>query len=376
MSALYLHIPFCKSRCIYCDFYSGTDVSMKTRYVKALCDELELRAKYLPSNDLDSIYFGGGTPSLLELSDFECLFAQINACFTVLPSAEITIECNPDDLTERYVSDLRQLPFNRMSIGIQSFDDSELRFLNRRHSAQQAQAAVAMCQAHGLENISIDLMYGLPNQTLDSWTRTLATAMELNVQHISAYSLMYEEGSPLTRLLRNNKITEMDEATNVMLFETLIDTLQSQGFEQYEISNFCRPTFHSRHNSSYWHGTPYLGVGAAAHSFDGDSRQWNVANTTRYMEGVVARQLIIEREELTTNEHYNEFVFTALRTRIGINLEDLETRFGKARLAYCLESAQRYLENGMLVKADGYLHLTRAGIFVSDGIMSDLCYVD
>jgi len=348
---------------------------MRTRYVKALCDELELRAKYLPSNELESIYFGGGTPSLLQLSDFECLFSQINTYFTVLPSAEITIECNPDDLTESYVSELRQLPFNRISIGIQSFDDSELRFLNRRHSANQAKEAVARCQAHGFQNISIDLMYGLPNQTLETWTRTLATAMELDVQHISAYSLMYEEGSPLTRLLHNQKITEMDEATNVMLFETLIDTLQLHGFEQYEISNFCLPTFHSRHNSSYWHGTPYLGIGAAAHSFDGDSRQWNVADTKRYMEGVIGRQLIIEREELTLDEHYNEFVFTALRTCIGVNLEALERRFGKVRLAYCLESAQRYLENGMLVKCDGYLHLTRAGIFVSDGIMSDLCYV-
>ena len=375
MASLYLHIPFCKSRCIYCDFYSGTDTSQRARYVQALCNELRLRSMYLPTRVLDSIYFGGGTPSLLQKNDFECLFEAIHTCFTLSPTAEITLECNPDDLTASYVAQLQALPFNRISIGIQSFDDAELHFLNRRHTAQQAQEAVALCQAHGFDNISIDLMYGLPNQTPETWRNTLAVAMSLGVQHLSAYSLMYEEGSPLSRLRNAHKIQELDEATSVALFDQLIDTVALHGFEQYEISNFCLPTFHSRHNSSYWHGVPYLGVGAAAHSFDGVSRQWNVANTVRYMAGVAAGQLEVEREELTTDERYNEFVFTALRTRSGINLSDLEQRFGNARLAYCLRLAQPYIDGGQLELCAGQLALTRAGIFVSDGIMSDLCYV-
>ncbi len=376
MASLYLHIPFCKSRCIYCDFYSGTDTSQRASYVQALCDELKLRSTYLPTRVLDSIYFGGGTPSLLQIEDFERLFEAIHTHFTLSPTAEITLECNPDDLTPSYVAQLQALPFNRISIGIQSFDDAELRFLNRRHTAQQAQDAVALCQAHGFDNISIDLMYGLPNQTAETWRNTLAVAMNLGVQHLSAYSLMYEEGSPLSRLRNAHKITELDEATSVTLFEQLIDTVALHGFEQYEISNFCLPTFHSRHNSSYWHGVPYLGVGAAAHSFDGVSRQWNVANTARYMAGVAAGKLEVEHEDLTTDERYNEFVFTALRTRSGINLSDLEQRFGNARLAYCLRLAQPYIDGGQLELRAGQLALTRAGIFVSDGIMSDLCYVD
>lgn len=375
MASLYLHIPFCKSRCIYCDFYSGTDTSQRARYVQALCNELRLRSMYLTTRVLDSIYFGGGTPSLLQKEDFERLFEEINAHFTLLPSTEITLECNPDDLTASYVAQLQELPFNRISIGIQSFDDAELHFLNRRHTAQQAQDAVALCQASGFDNISIDLMYGLPNQTAETWRNTLAVAMSLGVQHLSAYSLMYEEGSPLSRLRNAHKIQELDEATSVALFEQLIDTVALHGFEQYEISNFCLPSFHSRHNSSYWHGVPYLGVGAAAHSFDGVSRQWNVANTVRYMAGVAAGQLEVEREDLTTDERYNEFVFTALRTRSGINLSDLEQRFGNARLAYCLRLAQPYIDGGQLELRAGQLALTRAGIFVSDGIMSDLCYV-
>lgn len=376
MASLYLHIPFCKSRCIYCDFYSGTDTSQRASYVQALCNELRLRSMYLPTRVLDSIYFGGGTPSLLQKNDFERLFEAIHTCFTLSPTAEITLECNPDDLTPSYVAQLQALPFNRISIGIQSFDDSELRFLNRRHTAQQAQDAVALCQASGFDNISIDLMYGLPNQTAETWRKTLAVAMSLGVQHLSAYSLMYEEGSPLSRLRNAYKITELDEATSVALFEQLIDTVALHGFDQYEISNFCLPSFHSRHNSSYWHGVPYLGVGAAAHSFDGVSRQWNVANTVRYMAGVAVGKLEVEREELTDDERYNEFVFTALRTRSGINLSDLEHQFGNARLAYCLRLAQPYIDGGQLELRAGQLALTRAGIFVSDGIMSDLCYVD
>ncbi|MDD3479781.1 MAG: radical SAM family heme chaperone HemW [Paludibacteraceae bacterium] len=376
MASLYLHIPFCKSRCIYCDFYSGTDTSQRASYVQALCNELRLRSMYLPTRVLDSIYFGGGTPSLLQKNDFERLFEAIHTCFTLSPAAEITLECNPDDLTPSYVAQLQELPFNRISIGIQSFDDVELRFLNRRHTAQQAQEAVALCQAHGFDNISIDLMYGLPNQTPETWRNTLAVAMNLGVQHLSAYSLMYEEGSPLSRLRNAHKITELDEATSVALFEQLIDTVALHGFEQYEISNFCLPSFHSRHNSIYWHGVPYLGVGAAAHSFDGVSRQWNVANTVRYMAGVAVGKLEVEREDLTDDERYNEFVFTALRTRSGINLSDLEHQFGNARLAYCLRLAQPYIDGGQLELHTGQLALTRAGIFVSDGIMSDLCYVD
>ena len=277
MAGIYLHIPFCKRRCIYCDFFSTTENDKKSTYVQALSKELELRKDYLDGEIIDTIYFGGGTPSQLEEKDFIQLFETIYKIYTINPKAEITIEANPDDLTPQYIAMLRTLPFNRLSMGIQTFKEDTLRLLHRRHTAAQAQQAYQHCREAGFQNISIDLMYGLPGETLEDWQKDLQTALQMRPEHISAYHLIYEEGTPLWNLKEAHQVEETDEDLSVSLFKELIHTLKSNGYEHYEISNFCRPGFHSRHNSSYWTGKKYLGCGPSAHSYDGTSRQWNVA---------------------------------------------------------------------------------------------------
>ncbi len=372
MAGLYLHIPFCKTRCIYCAFHSGTDLSQRTRYVSALCSELRARSRYLGGESIATVYFGGGTPSLLEVADFEAIFDTINANFALKPDAEITLECNPDDVSAEQAAAWAQLPFNRVSVGVQSFDDDELRFLRRRHTAVQAENAVRTLQKAGFRNISIDLMFGLPTQTLATWTATLHRAIALGVQHISAYSLTYEGDTPLVRLLREQKIAEADEELCLALFKTAVGELERAGFEQYEISNFCQPRFQSRHNSAYWSGVPYLGVGAAAHSYNGNERRWNVSDTEKYMRGIESGAPDFGNEKLTCEDRYNEFVFTSLRTRKGIDLQKLDDR----ERTYCLRNAKKHINNGTLAIEEGFLRLTRDGIFVSDGITSDLFHTD
>lgn len=360
MAGIYFHIPFCKTRCVYCDFLSSTATEGQSAYVDALCKELQTRKDYLKKQPIETIYFGGGTPSQLTSKDFEKIFQ--NLCKSV-PSAsplcplEITLEANPDDLTDSYLQSIRHLPFNRLSIGIQSFDDTELRFLNRRHTALKAIQAVSRAQKHDFDNISIDLMYGLPYQTPEIWQSTLKQAIQLGVQHISAYHLIYEEGAVLQKLLEQGKITPADEETGIQLFEMLIDTLAAAGFQQYEISNFAQKGYESRHNSAYWSGKHYLGIGAAAHSYNGISRQWNVSiPTADYLNHTP------EIEWMDEKMAYNDFIITRLRTMKGINLNEFA----------CPPSAQRYLERGLLTLVDNHLRLTRAGIFISDGIMRDL----
>ena len=371
MAGLYLHIPFCRSRCIYCAFHSGTELVLRQRYVDALCHELRQRRDYLNGEKISTIYFGGGTPSLLTKTDFQQIFDEISANFLVDDDAEITVECNPDDLSDEYVADLVSLLFNRVSMGVQSFDDEELRFLRRRHTAQQAIEAVKQLQKAGFQNISIDLMFGLPMQTEAVWQRTLQQATALGVQHISAYSLTYEGDTPLVRMRNQHKIVESDEELCVALFNQTIDTLQQAGFEQYEISNFSLSGFRSRHNSSYWSGVPYLGVGAAAHSYNGVERRWNVADTKRYIAGIENETPDFGSEILTSDDRYNETIFTHLRTREGVDLQQLDEFYRN----YCLRLAKPFIDSEKLALSDNHLRLTRAGIFVSDGIASELFLV-
>ncbi|MDR1592537.1 MAG: radical SAM family heme chaperone HemW [Prevotellaceae bacterium] len=372
MPALYLHIPFCKTRCIYCDFYSETSLQLQNRYVAALCREMAMRRHYLSDNHLASVYFGGGTPSLLKENHFVQIFDAIRSCFLLSPDTEITVECNPDDISKPLILSLKHLGVNRISIGVQSFHDTELQFLHRRHSARQAVDAVKLCQQCGIANISIDLIYGLPHQTPDVWAATLQQAVTLNVPHISAYSLTYENTTPLTRLLQQGKIQQLEEDIALQLFELLLDTMHRNGFIQYEISNFCQPGFHSRHNTAYWTNASYLGLGAAAHSFDGVSRQWNCADVKRYCDATECEDLVVEREILSVRERYNEFVFTALRRTEGIALDELECYFGKEYTDYCLTNSDIYRRCHWLEIADNHLRLTQRGIFVSDRIMSEL----
>lgn len=369
---LYIHIPFCKSRCSYCAFHSGTNLAQQAAYVDALCRELAQRQHFLPTPLLHSIYFGGGTPSTLSLDAFQQIFATIRRHFAIAPDAEITVECNPDDVTDSLIGSLATLGVNRISMGVQSMNDHELRIVNRRHTAAQVVEAINICHRNNIHNISIDLIFGLPTQTLDSWCRTLDTALALPVTHLSAYNLSIEEDTPLERKIAQGILTEVDEETQLAMFRMLRDRTIAAGFQHYEISNFCKPDFQSRHNSRYWDGTPYLGIGAAAHSYDGTRRWWNEADTLRYING----DEVLHVEELTAEERYNEFVFTALRTAKGLDLTVLRERFGDKMLKFCLSEAAPSLEHGLLRKGNDRLILTPEGILVSNDVMSDLCWVD
>ena len=356
MAGIYIHIPFCKTRCIYCDFYSTTRSELKSQYIRALCRELTERKEYLKGEAVETIYFGGGTPSQLSEEDFKEVFKTIEQVYGMREATEITLEANPDDLTEEYIGMLHTLPFNRISMGIQTFDDATLQLLNRRHNATQAIEAVKRCRQAGFQNISIDLI--------------------LDVEDISAYHLIYEEGTPLYKMLQQHSVSQVDEDSSLNFFSTLIDTLSAAGYEHYEISNFCKPGMYSRHNTSYWQGIPYLGCGPSAHSFDGDSREWNVASLNQYLSSIEQGQRKHETEQLDTQTRYNEYIITGLRTMWGISTEELKKKFGDRLWKYCLEQASSYLENGKLELHNDRLKLTREGIFISDGIMSDLLEIE
>lgn len=375
MAGLYIHIPFCAKRCLYCDFFSNTEMKYKEPYITALIHELELRRNYLEGEPLETIYFGGGTPSQLSAGDFQQIFEAIERLFDTSLCDEITLEANPDDMTPEYVQALSRLPFNRISMGVQSIKESDLRFLNRRHNREQALRAVELCKANGLSNISIDLIYGLPGQTAEAWNENLDEAIRLDIPHISAYHLIYEEGTALYKLMEAGKVKPVDEDTSVTLFSTLINRLKKNGYLHYEISNFARPGFISRHNSSYWTGKKYLGIGPSAHSYNGKNRQWNVSSLPLYLDAISKGTSDFEVEELDANTRYNDFIITGLRTMWGIRLDDIQREFGNDKLNYCLKQARPHLEKGLLIREKDILTLSEAGIFISDGIMSDLLWV-
>lgn len=376
MAGIYIHIPFCKTRCIYCDFYSTTRNELKKRYIQALCRELEMRKDYLHDEPIETIYFGGGTPSQLTAEDFEEIFTAIQKNFDKLSCEEITLEANPDDLTPEYLQSLATLPFNRISMGIQTFDDKTLKLLNRRHNASQAIEAVNRCRQAGFQHISIDLIYGLPGETLEGWERDLSQAIDLDVEHISAYHLIYEEGTPLYNMLKKHQVNEVHEDSSVAFFSLLIDRLQEAGYEHYEISNFCRSGRYSRHNTSYWQGIPYLGCGPSAHSFNGSTREWNCASIDDYISGIETGERVFETEDRDRATRYNEFIITSIRTMWGIPLKRMEYEFGAEMWQYCMDMASPYLKSSKLEEKEGSLCLTREGIFVSDSIMSDLLWVE
>ena len=371
---LYIHIPFCKQRCIYCDFYSTVLNSNKlTAYIDALCAEIQQRAA-LSTKPLTSIYIGGGTPSIIPIQGLRKIFQTILQHFTISETAEITMELNPDDVTPQYVADLKQLGINRTSLGIQTFADKHLRFLNRRHDANKAIVAVQTIHEVGIDNISIDLIFGLPEQTIDEWQQDLEKALTLPISHLSAYSLMYEPNTLLTKKLEQGEIKEVSEELSLKMFKTLCQTLKNHGFEHYEISNFCRPGYASRHNSGYWCGKPYIGVGAGAHSFDGENRAYNIENLEAYIQSHGCPPH--ESETLNNNERINEFIFTRLRTASGINLMELEARFGHETKQLILSLAKQHISNQLLTFENNVVKLSEEGIFVSDDVMSDLMLID
>ena len=375
MAGIYIHIPFCKRRCIYCDFFSTTQNEKKPAYVHALCQELDMRKNYLEGEDIETIYLGGGTPSQLTQEELEKIFSSLYNIYKVKENAEITLEANPDDLTPEYIHMLRTLPINRISMGIQTFQEETLKLLHRRHTAQQVIEAVKHCREASFQNISIDLMYGLPGETLETWKEDLQQAIALHPEHISAYHLIYEEGTALWKLREQKQVEEADEDLSVTLFKTLIEELTHAGYEHYEISNFCLPGLHSRHNSSYWTGKKYLGCGPSAHSFNGTSRQWNVASLDKYIHAIQQGKLDYEIEELDIYTRYNDFVITTIRTHWGMSLSQLRSIYGEELYQYCLRMAKPHLTQGVLEMKGDTLKLTKEGIFISDGIMSDLLWV-
>ena len=388
MAGLYVHVPFCRSRCVYCGFYSTTLNSLHDRYIEALGQEMSLRRNYLGEPIL-TIYIGGGTPSTLSDDALQRLFALIRQFVArqngykgmlageeadVFSGLEVTVECNPDDITPEKAACLRRLGVNRVSMGIQTFDDGRLRFIRRRHTARQACEAFRCLREHGFGNISIDLMFGFPNETADDWQRDIEEALLLEPEHISAYSLMIEEGTPLKAMADEGKIEETDEETSRAMFETLCTLMTSAGYEHYEISNFARQGFRSRHNSSYWRAVPYIGLGAAAHSYDGTSRQWNVDNIDDYINIIGIGKVPCERELLDTPTQYNDLMTTAMRTKEGVSLEYIEQKLGKKYLEYIMKEAEKFIDKGLLTLSDNRLSLSHEGIFISDSIISELIY--
>lgn len=365
MTGLYIHIPFCASRCIYCDFYSTTQPQLQDRYVKALCREIDL---ITDRPTISTIYLGGGTPSQLTKNNLTRLLDYIYKVYDVDAAAEVTIECNPDDIREGM---FHGLPVNRVSMGAQSFSNERLRFLRRRHTAQEVDDAVNILRKDGIHNISIDLIYGFPEETIAEWEDDIAHILKLEPEHISAYGLMYEEGTPLFRLLEQGKVKEVDEELSLMMYDRLIEKLVEAGYEHYEISNFAKPGCRSKHNSSYWHNIPYIGLGASAHSYDLKTRQWNVDNINIYMASIEKGELPREIEQIDDDTRLNDIVSTALRTKEGINIDDVPVAYQAA----LLRDAQPYINKGLLLHDGHRLHLSRAGINISNTIMSDLMRV-
>lgn len=374
MAGIYIHIPFCKSRCIYCGFYSTTLLDLRKKYINAVCREMELRKNYI-REPFSTIYLGGGTPSLLDEAELTKLFLYINNVYDVDRNAEITMECNPDDITPEFTNMLSRLPINRVSMGAQTFADSRLRLLHRRHNSDEVKHAVKLLREAGIKNISIDLMFGFPDESLSQWKEDISAALALNVEHISAYSLMYEENTPLWKMLDTGKVKEIDEELSLTMFKELVCQLTDAGYEHYEISNFARPGYRSRHNSSYWHQVQYIGLGAAAHSFDLNSRQWNVADLKLYIEEINNGIIPMEREELDNDTTFNDIITTALRTSDGIDLNAMETRLGKRYRNTLISAAGKHIEQGLLEIRHDRLRLTAEGIFISDMVMSDLMIV-
>lgn len=364
---LYIHIPFCKSRCIYCGFYSTTDSKMwEERYIDSLIREMQMRC--LSPKDINTIYIGGGTPSCLSSESIKRLGEALRMFDGVV---EFTMECNPNDISPTLAGMLRDIGVNRVSMGVQTFSDVRLEFLKRRHRSNDIAPAVKMLRDAGIRNISIDLMFGFPNETLMEWRKDLDCAIGLNVEHISAYSLMYEEGTPLYRMREEGKIVENEEENSVGMYEMLVEKLSVAGYEHYEISNFAKPGYESKHNSSYWDGTHYIGLGAAAHSYDGKRRQWNVNSIKNYVESINNGIVPMEYEDIDSDTRYNDLVTTALRTRKGLRLDVLEECY----YIYIIRNARKAIDNGLLEIENGYVRLTKKGVFVSDDVMSDLMMV-
>ena len=367
MAGLYFHIPFCKRVCAYCDFYKSVDLRRMDPLLESMHRELDARREYLGGEPVRTRYFGGGTPSLCAPEAIAGLLDHAATLFDCTAAEETTLEANPDDLTPAYLAALRRAGVNRLSVGIQSFDDACLKLMNRRHNAAQAVEAVRSAQREGYENITVDLIFGVPGFGNDTLRRSLDSALALGVQHISAYHLTVEPDTAFGRRAARGEFRAVDEQISETEFLTVHHTLTGAGFEHYEVSNFALPGFRARHNAAYWHGAKYLGIGPAAHSFDGEERHWNVGSVERYIAGDPA-----ERELLTNRDRFNEYVMTALRTAEGIDTREVTARFGTKRLERMREEAAPYLQSGALRDAGGRLTIPPERFLISDAVIEAL----
>ena len=372
MAGIYLHIPFCKKACHYCDFHFSTSPQYKDLMVKALRSEIILRKDYTGQEQIETIYFGGGTPSLLSADELQVLISEITNHYPVSSSAEITLEANPDDLNPQKVKELRQTLINRFSIGVQSFFEEDLKWMNRAHNAREAQSAVKRVQDAGFENITVDLIYGYPLLSDDKWKSNIQQLIELQVPHISSYSITVEPATALASFIHSGKQKPMDETQSAGQFLMLMEQLQEAGFEHYEISNFAKPDMYSRHNSNYWQGVPYLGIGPSAHSYNGDTRQWNVSNNSRYIEAIQQKKIPSEIETLSTENRVNEFIMTSLRTSWGMNLDTISKQFGSDYAAEIQNGLEPFLDKSWIITKDQIVTLTTEGKLFADHIASEL----
>lgn len=371
MAGIYIHIPYCKKLCFYCDFYHLISVDDNTAFINALVKEISLRKEYLSGEKVSTIYLGGGTPSVFSAKETETILNSINRSFDVTEDCEITTELNPDDINSGYIRDLRKLGINRISLGIQSWKDPVLKMLNRRHDSAQAVFALKETLNAGFENVTIDLIYGIPGMSLDEWESNLDFSFSFAIKHLSAYHLTIEKGTVFGKMLDKGLITEIDEDESVAQFNLLIEKAESAGFIHYEISNFGKPGYFSIHNSNYWKQVNYLGLGPSAHSFNGYSRQWNLRDVKGYIKAVNTGKSFFESEDLDMRTRFNEYIMTSLRTMWGIDLEYVEQMFEKEGYDYVMNLSGKFKDYGLMKQEQKSLVLTNQGKLISDNIISE-----
>ncbi|WP_025862634.1 radical SAM family heme chaperone HemW [Prolixibacter bellariivorans] len=374
MAGIYFHIPFCKTHCHYCDFHTSCRLADLPGVMEAEFKELSLRKNYIGSESVDTVYLGGGTPSLLDLEYLSRIRNSVKSLFEVSEEAEWTLEANPDDLEQRYLFDLQKSGFNRLSIGTQSFDGEILTYLNRRHDAQQAVRSVLLARETGFHNISVDLIYGIPGLSKEAWERSVDMVIDLDVEHVSAYHLTYHEGTVLYQRLKDGKLSEVPDEVSLEQYEYLIRALKKAGYEHYEVSNFAKPGFYSRHNSAYWKERKYLGIGPSAHSYDGQTRQWNIRSNPQYVQLISQGEQFFEIEELSEVDRYNDYIITSLRTIWGIDVRRIDNTYNDVLAAYFQRALNKYIDSDLVYLENQVLRLTEKGIFVSDRIMEDFFY--
>jgi oxygen-independent coproporphyrinogen-3 oxidase len=372
MAGIYIHIPYCRQKCHYCNFFSVASSKFLPEVMESLCQEAIKQKHYLKGVPIDSVYFGGGTPSLINSSLLKRVMETLHTEFSINSEAEITLEANPDDISPTALNEWKQMGINRLSIGIQSFRDEDLNYLNRVHNGVRAKECIDMALQAGFRNLTIDLIYGIPTLTDHAWKTNIETALKAGIKHISAYSLTVEPRTALDVMIRKGKYAPVDEVQSIRHFEILMKMMEENGFLHYEISNFCLPGYFAKHNTAYWQREPYLGLGPSAHSFDGNSRQWNVSGIAEYIKSISENSFPFESEQLSNEQQYNEYVMTGLRTMWGCNSEVINRQFGETCHSEFIGRIRKFMESGMVVETDGVYKLTLSGKLMADGIASDL----